>query len=108
MTELMVSRQQTFPMEYPLLAELSGSLSLGGYDPGYTRYTRGMAELAGDRDTFHGMKVTNPAAAERRPRRRRHRGRCDVPGRIVHRHEPGDPEPAVLGAGDLAVARARS
>jgi len=65
MTELMVSRQQTFPMEYPLLAELSGSLSLGGYDPGYTRYTRGMAELAGDRDTFHGKESHDPAAAER-------------------------------------------
>lgn len=60
LTELMISRQVTFPMEYPFLAELSGSLAAGGIDPGYHRYTRGMAELGGDRDTFHGKKVTIP------------------------------------------------
>src|SRR3954471_11889270 len=58
--ELQGDAQQTFAMEFPLLAELSGSLAEGGYDPGYTRYTRGIAELSGDRETFHGSKVRFP------------------------------------------------
>lgn len=58
--ELQGDAQQTFAMEYPLLAELSGALANGGYDPGYTRYTRGIAELSGDRETFHGSKVRFP------------------------------------------------
>lgn len=60
MFELQGDAQQTFAMEYPLFAELSGALQAGGYDPGYKRYTRGVAELGGDRETFHGKKVTFP------------------------------------------------
>lgn len=60
MTELMISGQQTFSLEYPLLAHLSGALPAGGYDPTVQRYTKGIAELHGDRDTFHGKKLTIP------------------------------------------------
>lgn len=60
LVEMMLSRQLTFALEFPLLAEMSGALKVGGYDPGYTRYTRGLAELSGDRDTFHGKKITIP------------------------------------------------
>lgn len=60
MYELQGDAQQTFAMEYPLLAELSGAQATGGYDPGYRRYTRGIAELAGDRDTFSGSNVRFP------------------------------------------------
>lgn len=60
LTELMMSRQLTFSLEFPTLALFSGAIAGGGYDPGYQRYTRGLAELAGDRDTFHGKKVTFP------------------------------------------------
>ncbi len=55
--ELQGSMQQLFAMEYPFLAELSGALADGGYDAGYKRYTKGIAELSGDRETFHGSKV---------------------------------------------------
>jgi hypothetical protein len=58
--ELQGDAQQTFPMEFPLLAELSGSLAAGGYDPGYKRYTQGIAELKGDRETFDGSNVRFP------------------------------------------------
>lgn len=60
MTEMMIARQLTFAMEFPALAHFSGALPGGGYDPGYQRYTKGMAELGGDRDTFHGKKITIP------------------------------------------------
>lgn len=60
LTEMMISRQLTFAIEYPLLAQMSGALPKGGYDPTVQRYTRGIAELSGDRDTFHGKKVTIP------------------------------------------------
>lgn len=60
LVEMMIARQLTFAMEYPLLAQLSGALPKGGYDPGYQRYTKGMADLAGDRETFHGKKITVP------------------------------------------------
>lgn len=52
--------QQVFPAEFPLLAELSGSLEAGGYDPGYKRYDRGLADLSGDRETFSGQQVRFP------------------------------------------------
>src|SRR5881628_992260 len=58
--ELQGGQQQVFAMEYPLLAELSGALATGGYDTGYHRYTKGIAELSGDRETFHGSKVRFP------------------------------------------------
>lgn len=58
--ELQGDAQQTFAKEFPLLAELSGSLDGGGYDPGYRRYDKGIAELSGDRETFHGSKVRFP------------------------------------------------
>lgn len=58
--EMMISRQLTFAVEWPLLAQMSGALKAGGYDPRVQRYTRGMAELAGDRDTFHGKQVSVP------------------------------------------------
>lgn len=58
--ELQGGQQQVFAMEYPLLAELSGALATGGYDTGYHRYTKGIAELNGDRETFHGSKVRFP------------------------------------------------
>lgn len=60
LTEMMVDLQQTFSLEYPLLAHLSGALPNGGYDPTVQRYTRGMAELAGDRETYHGKQVSIP------------------------------------------------
>lgn len=60
LVEKMMDKQLTFAIEFPLLALLSGALKEGGYDPGYQRYNRGVAELAGDRETFHGKKVTFP------------------------------------------------
>jgi hypothetical protein len=60
LTEMMISRQLTFAVEYPALAQMSGALPKGGYDPTVQRYTRGMAELAGDRDTFHGKQISVP------------------------------------------------
>jgi hypothetical protein len=58
--DLQGQSQQTFPQAYGLLRELSGSKQGGGYDSHYRRYTKGIAELNGDRDTFHGQQVRFP------------------------------------------------
>jgi hypothetical protein len=60
LVEMMISRQLLFALEFPLLAQMSGALPKGGYDPTVQRYTKGIAELSGDRDTFHGKKITIP------------------------------------------------
>jgi hypothetical protein len=60
LTEMMISRQLTFAIEWPLLAQMSGALPKRRLRPRLQRYTRGIAELAGDRDTFHGKKITFP------------------------------------------------
>lgn len=57
---MMISRQLTFAVEWPLLAQMSGALPKGGYDPTVQRYTRGLAELSGDRDTYHGKQISVP------------------------------------------------
>lgn len=58
--DLQGQAQQTFPLAFSLLRELSGSLNGGGYDSHYKRYTAGLADLEGDRDTFHGQQVRFP------------------------------------------------
>ena len=58
--EKQAQAQQVFAREYPLLAVLSGSLAAGGYDKGYKRYDRGLAELHGDRETYSGSNVRIP------------------------------------------------
>jgi len=60
LTEMMISRQLTFAIEWPLLAQMSGALPKGGYDPTVQRYTKGLAELSGDRDTYHGKQISVP------------------------------------------------